>query len=97
MNTQEITAEFIAAYMDYLLADGRDGATLDEAARRLAKARAATDRVLGQRHSQGQKVPSGVISRRRRKRGYASSVTPRQFWQKHWYHRKSPSKPRRSR
>jgi hypothetical protein len=46
MNTQEITAEFIAAYVDYLLADGRDGATLDEAAHRLAKARAAADRVL---------------------------------------------------
>jgi hypothetical protein len=46
MNTQEIKAEFIAAYMDYLLADGRDGATSDEAARHLAKARAAADRVL---------------------------------------------------
>jgi hypothetical protein len=46
MNTQEIKSEFIAADVDYLLTDGRDGATLDEATRRLAKARGAADRGL---------------------------------------------------
>jgi hypothetical protein len=37
MNTQEIKSEFIAAYVDYLLTDGRDGATLDEATRPFGK------------------------------------------------------------
>jgi hypothetical protein len=42
MDTEAIESEFIAAYVDFLLADGRDGASPDQTAR-LSKARAATD------------------------------------------------------